>query len=57
MEDWQKTHILKNLPDLLDVTIFNCIVIAEMEAENVLSKYDVEKFVSISYFIYCTVNR
>lgn len=45
MEDWQKNHIIKNLPKLMYVTEFNCNVQTELLANNVIGKADVEHLV------------
>ncbi len=46
MEDWQKTHITKNLPELIYVTKFDWAVKAELLAENIIHQADVKKVVS-----------
>ncbi len=46
MEDWQKSHITQNLPNLIRSTRFNVLVKAELLAQNILDEIDVDDLVT-----------
>lgn len=45
MEEWQKQTIIQNLPKVVQFTIFNGRVKAELIANNILTQTDVENLV------------
>ncbi len=45
MEDWQENHIKQNLPKLIRLTTFNTLVKAELIAQSVLDKAEIDKLV------------
>ncbi|CAL8070680.1 unnamed protein product [Orchesella dallaii] len=47
MEDWQKTRITRNLPTLIENTKCNVMLLARLQAKDLLSDHDCEVLVSI----------
>ncbi len=52
MEDWQITHINKNLSELISATKFDWAVKAELLAENIIHQADIKKLVNKIYQIF-----
>lgn len=46
MEEWQKSYITENLPELIRLTEFNTSVKDELLAKNIVSQDDLEELVS-----------